>query len=94
VTCQGEIPKFLISLCNALHLNWSIIKNSTEGSSDSSNASKNKHRERLMISFPEDLDSLPDLTAKSPPSAYSNEQTKPAEKRMMYDELSYQPPKM
>ena len=88
MTCEGGIPKFLVSLCEALHLNWSIIKNSTEGSSSSADAEKNRNRERFMISFSESLDGLPDLTEISSPSTYSND---PAKKRMMFDQLGSNP---
>lgn len=86
------IPNFLAPMCEALNLSWSIIKNSTEGSSGPADAMKNKFRERFMILFPEDLDGLPDLTEDKPPPMYTDEQAehtrKATTKRNIFDTLS------
>jgi len=93
VTCEGEIPQFLRSLCDALHLDWAIIKNSAEGSSTRSDVKSNKRRERFMITFPEgSFGTVPNLTETSSPPTYSNQHTEPPKKRMMFDELGNRPP--
>jgi hypothetical protein len=89
---DGGIPSFLVPMCEALNLSWSIIKNSTEGSSGPADAMKNKFRERFVILFPEDLDGLPDLTEDEPPPMYADEQAENARKaktkRNIFDTLS------
>jgi hypothetical protein len=83
VTCEAEIPKVLISLCITYKLvNYQEF---TEGSTDFLDATKNKYRKRFMISLPEYLDGLPDLTEIFSPPTYSSEQNKQVEKRMMFD---------
>jgi hypothetical protein len=77
VTCNDEIPKYLVSLCNALHVNCSIIKN--------------QHHERFLIKFSEDVDRLFDSTEISLPPPYSKGPTEPDKKRMMFDQLGINP---
>jgi hypothetical protein len=61
ITFEAGIPQFIVPLCEELSLSWSIIKNSTEGSSSPAGAAQNELRERFVISFPEDLDGLPEI---------------------------------
>ena len=82
----------MVPLCEALNLSWSIIKNTTEGSSGPADAQRNKFRERFTILFPEDLDGLPDLLEDEPPPDYTDEKTervmKAVRKRNIFDTLS------
>ena len=87
MTCDTEIPNFVISLCDALHLNCSIIKNSKEGFSGPVSAATNANQERFMISFPEGFDGVLDLTEISPAATYSDEQTKPTKECMVFDKM-------
>lgn len=85
ITFQGGIPKFIAPLCESLNLKWSIIKNSTEGSTGTAEAARNKFRERFMISLPTDLNGLPDLSESVPPT---NESRNGRPKRNAFDALS------
>jgi len=92
ITFDGQIPQFLPMLCESLNLSWSIIKNSTEGSSGPADAAKNKFRERFTILFPDDMDGLPDLLEGEPPPIYTDEHEEIARrvtsKRNIIDTLS------
>ena len=79
-------------MCEALNLSWSIIKNSTEGSSGPADAAKNKFRERFVILFPQNMDDLPDLMQDEPPPMYTDQRTEDARKvltkRNIFDSVS------
>ena len=79
-------------MCEALNLNWSVVKNSSEGSSGPADAVINKFRERLMILFPQDINGLPDLSQHEPPPMYTDEKAentrKATTKRNIFDTLS------
>ena len=86
------MPNHIIALCEALTLNWSIIKNSPEGSTGPTDATKNKFRQRFVIMFPQDMDGLPDLSKDEPPPMYTDEKAELARKvkskRNIIDTLS------
>lgn len=79
-------------MCEALGLTWSIVKNSTEGSSGKADAAQNKFRERLMVLFPQDMDALPNLVEDEPPPFYIDQKEEDARiakaKRNIFDSLS------
>lgn len=89
---DGQFPKFLVPICEALGLTWSIIKNSTEGSIGATDAARNKLRERFMILFPEDLNGLPDLSEDAPPPEYTDNNAESKRltvtKRNIFDSVS------
>jgi hypothetical protein len=91
-TFDGAIPEFIYSACEALNLNYSILKNTTEGSSGSADAARNKFRERLRIMLPENLDGMPNLVEDLPPPEYTDPEadkaTKAKRKRNIFDTLS------
>jgi hypothetical protein len=92
---DGGFPKFLVPLCEILGLSWSIVKNTTEGSTGPTDAARNKFRERFVILFPEDLDGLPDLSQEQAPPIYTDESAedkrKATTKRNIFDSISLFP---
>ena len=82
-------------MCEALNLSWSVVKNSTEGSSSSTDAAKNKFRERFVILFPQNMDDLPDLMEDEPPPVYTDQSAEDARKvltkRNIFDSVSLIP---
>jgi hypothetical protein len=86
------MPSFAIPLCEELNLGWSIIKNCTEGSSGKTHAAQNKFRERLVVLFPQDMDSLPNLVEDEPPPFYIDRKEEDERiaksKRNIFDSLS------
>lgn len=78
-------------MCEALGLGWSILKNSTEGSSGPADAARNKFRERFVIVFPQDLGSLPSLMDDDAPPEYTDEaeemERKAKQKRNLFDSV-------
>jgi hypothetical protein len=92
ISFDGAIPMYLCSLCEALNLSWSIIKNTAEGSSGSTDAARNKFRERFMILFPQDMDGLPDLSEDEPPPMYMDQKEeiikRVGSKRNLFDTVS------
>ena|SRR5437762_3559276 len=89
------IPNFLVPMCEALNLSWSIIKNSTEGSSGPADAAKNKFRERFVILFPQNMNDLPDVMEDEPPPMYTDQRAEDARKvltkRNIFDSVSMNP---
>ena len=79
-------------MCEAINVSWSIVKNTPEGSSGPADAAKNKFRERFMILFPQDLDTLPDLMDIEPPPLYTDEKAeitrRATAKRYIFDTVS------
>jgi hypothetical protein len=79
-------------MCEAINVSWSLIKNTPEGSSGPADAAKNKFRERLMLLFPQNIDSLPDLMDVEPPPLYTDEKTeimrRACAKRYIFDTVS------
>jgi hypothetical protein len=73
-------------------LSWSIVKNSTEGSSGATDEAKNKFRERFVIMFPQNMDDLPNLIEDEPPPMYSDQKAedsrKVSTKRNIFDSVS------
>jgi hypothetical protein len=92
VTFDGPVPEFVFSICEALNINYSTVKNTTEGSSGPADAAKNKFRERLKIMLPDNLDGMPNLVEDLPPPEYTDpeadEATKAKRKRNIFDTLS------
>ena len=86
------MPSFAIPLCDELNLTWSILKNSPEGSCGKTHAAQNKFRERLMVLFPQDMDSLPNLIDDEPPPFYIDQKAEDERiaksKRNIFDSLS------
>jgi hypothetical protein len=82
-------------MCEALNLSWSIVKNSSEGSSGPADAAKNKFRERFVILFPQNMDDLPDLMEDEPPPMYTDQSAEDARKlstkRNIFDSVSMIP---
>lgn len=70
---DGKVPEFFVQICETLGLGWSILKNSAEGSNGPADAAKNKFRERFVIVFPQDIDSMPSLMDEDEPPQYTNE---------------------
>ena len=68
------------------------MKNTPEGSSGPSDAAKNKFRERLMLLFPQNIDSLPDLMDLEGPPMYTDEKAeimrRATAKRYIFDTVS------
>lgn len=81
-----------MEMCEAINVSWSLIKNTPEGSSGPADAAKNKFRERLMLLFPQNIDSLPDLMDVEPPPLYTDEKTeimrRACAKRYIFDTVS------
>jgi len=81
-----------VTICEALNVGWTILKNSTEGSSGPADAAKNKFRERFVIIFPQDIDEMPSLTDDSEPPLYTDEAEEMArkakQKRNLIDSVS------
>jgi hypothetical protein len=79
-------------MCEAINISWSLLKNSPEGSSGPADAAKNKFRERLMLLFPQNIDSLPDLMDVEPPPLYTDEKAeimrRATAKRYIFDTVS------
>lgn len=79
-------------MCEALNLSWSIVKNSTEGSSGATDAAKNKFRERFVILFPQNMDDFPNLIEDEPPPMYTDQKAEDARKvstkRNIFDSVS------
>jgi hypothetical protein len=91
IVFDGHIPDFLVTVCEALNLGWSVLKNSTEGSSGPADAAKNKFRERFVIVFPDDLDSMPSLMDEDAPPVYTDAaeeiERKAKQKRNIFDSV-------
>jgi hypothetical protein len=84
-----------VPMCEALNLSWSVVKNSAEGSSGSTDAARNKFRERFVILFPQNMDDLPDLMEDEPPPMYTDQGAENARKvltkRNIFDSVSLIP---
>jgi len=89
---DGGFPKFLVPLSEMLGLSWSIVKNTTEGSTGPADAARNKYRERFVLLFPEDLDGLPNLAQEEEPPMYTDQcaedKRKATTKRNIFDSIS------
>ena len=88
---EQDILTFLVSVRNALTLNYFLIKNSAEGSASAPDAGRNIFRTRYMVQFPETLDGLPYLSEETFPKAYPSRN--PEGRRKIFDDLGTLPPR-
>jgi hypothetical protein len=92
ITFDGQIPQIIFTACEALDLNCTVLKNTTEGSSGATDAARNKFRERLRILMPENFHDLPSSTEDVPPPDYTDEAvdkaSKAKRKSNIFDTLS------